>query len=92
MSHDDYSSGTNKLGSGNSFSIIIHLWLWAATYVTGFGKTHHLHTKINNLEIRNSITQSVISQEGLKLHAYNLLQIYSYLIAIRLPIPQCTAS
>ena len=44
------------------------------------------------LEIRNSITQSVISREGLKLHAYNLLQIYSYLLAIRLPTPQCTAS
>ena len=43
------------------------------------------------LEIRNSIIQSVISQEGLKLHAYNLLQIYNYLIAIRLPTPQCTA-
>ena len=44
------------------------------------------------LEICNSIIQSVISREGLKLHAYNLLQIYSYLIAIRLPTPQCTAS
>ena len=31
------------------------------------------------LEIRNSIIQSVISREGLKLHAYNSLQIYSYL-------------
>ena len=30
------------------------------------------------LEIRNSIIQSVISQEDSKLHAYNLLQIYSY--------------
>ena len=40
------------------------------------------------LEIRNSIIQSVISQEGLKLHAYNSLQIYSYLIAIRLPTTQ----
>ena len=44
------------------------------------------------LEIRNSIIQSVISREGLKLHAYNLLQIYSYLIAIRLPTTQSTAS
>ena len=38
------------------------------------------------LEIRNSIIQSVISQEGLKLHAYNSLQIYSYLIAIGYPL------
>ena len=44
------------------------------------------------LEIRNSIIQSVISREGLKLQAYNSLQIYSYLIAIRLPTPQCKAS
>ena len=43
-------------------------------------------------EIRNSIIQSVISREGLKLHAYNSLQIYSYLIAIRLPTAQSTAS
>ena len=46
-------------------------------YVTGFGKTRHLH-KDKYLEIHNSIIQSVISQEGLKLHAYNSLQIYSY--------------
>ena len=44
------------------------------------------------LEIRNSIIQSEISWEGLKLHAYNLLQIYGYLIAIRLPTAQSTAS
>ena len=44
------------------------------------------------LEIRNSIIQSVISRDGSKLHAYNLLQIYSYLIAIRLPTAQSTAS
>ena len=44
------------------------------------------------LEIRNSIIQSAISREGLKLHAYNSLQIYSYLIAVRLPIAQSTAS
>ena len=31
-----------------------------------------------------------MSQESLKLHAYNSLQIYSYLIAIRLPTAQCT--
>ena len=44
------------------------------------------------LEICNSIIQSVISREGLKLHAYNSLQMYSNLIAIKLPTPQCTAS
>ena len=60
-------------------------------YVTGFGKTCHLRTD-KYLEIHNSIIQSVISREGLKLHAYNSLQIYSYLIAIRLPTPQCRAS
>ena len=78
-----------KLGTDNSISIIICLWLWAASYVTGYGKTHRLRTKIN---IYKYVIQSVISREGLKLHAYNLLQIYSYLIAIRLPTPQCTAS
>ena len=57
--------------------------------VTGFGKTRHLCTY---LEIRNSIIQSVISREGSKLHAYNLLQIFSYLIAIRLPTAQSAAS
>ena len=45
-----------------------------------------------SLQLRNSIIQSVIPREGLKPHAYNLLQIYSYLIATRLPILQCTAS
>ena len=44
------------------------------------------------LEIRNLIIQNVISREGLKLHAYNLPQIISYLIAIRLPTAQSTAS
>ena len=43
-------------------------------------------------EIRNSIIQSVISREGSKLHAYNSQQIYNYLIAIRLPMAQSTAS
>ena len=51
-------------------------WLW---------ENPPLMHKDKYLEIRNSIIQSVISQEGLKLHAYNSLQIYSYLIAIRLP-------
>ena len=44
------------------------------------------------LDIHDSIIQSVISREGSKLHAYNSLQIYSYLIAIRLPTAQFTAS
>ena len=48
--------------------------------MTGFGKTHHALThKDKYLEIHNSIIQKVISREGSKLHAYNLLQIYSYL-------------
>ena len=51
-----------------------------------------LTQKDKYLEIRNLIIQNVIFWEGLKLHAYNSLQIYSYLIAIRLPTPQCTAS
>ena len=46
--------------------------------MTGFGKPTITH-KDKYLEICNSIIQSVICQEGLKLHAYNLLQIYSYL-------------
>ena len=58
-------------------------WLWENPPVTH---------KDKYLEIRNSIIQSVISREGLKLHAYNSLQIYSYLIAIRLPTAQSTAS
>ena len=65
----------------NSLNIICD-WLW---------KNPPLTHKDKYLEISNSIIQSVISREGLKLHAYNLLQIYSYLIAIRLPTPQCTA-
>ena len=36
--------------------------------MTGFGKMYHLQTKIKlYIEIRNSIIESVISQEGLKL-------------------------
>ena len=49
---------------------------------TGFRKTATYAQK-KYLEIRNLIIQNVLSQEGLKLQAYNLLQIYSYLIAIR---------
>ena len=63
--------------------IVICDWLWENPPVTH---------KDKYLEIRNSIIQSVISREGLKLHAYNSLQIYSYLIAIRLPTAQSTAS
>ena len=58
-------------------------WLWENPPLTH---------KDKYLEIRNSIIQSVISREGSKLHAYNSLQIYSYLIAIRLPTAQSTAS
>ena len=58
-------------------------WLW---------ENPPLMHKDKYLEIRNSIIQSVISREGSKLHAYNSLQIYSYLIAIRLPTAQSTAS
>ena len=42
-------------------------WLW---------ENLPLMHKDKYLEIRNSIIQSVISREDLKLHAYNLLQIY----------------
>ena len=68
--------------SADNFVIICD-WLWENPPLTH---------KDKYLEIRNSIIQSVISREGLKLHAYNSLQIYSYLIAIRLPTAQCTAS
>ena len=53
----------------------------------GFGKLPLMH-KDKYLEIHNLIIQSVLSQDGLKLQVYNLLQIYSYLIAIRLPTAQ----
>ena len=43
-------------------------------------------------QIRNSIFQSVISQECLKLQTCNLLWMYTYIIATRLPTPQCTVS
>ena len=58
-------------------------WLW---------ENLPLMHKDKYLEIHNSITHSVISPEGLKPHAYYSLQIYSYLIAIRLPTAQITAS
>ena len=58
-------------------------WLW---------ENPPLMHKDKYWEIRNSIIQSVICQEGLKLQACNLLWIYSHLIALRLPTPQCTAS
>ena len=45
------------------------------TYVTGFGKTHQLCTKI--------IIQSILFPEGIKLHACNLLHSYSYSRSIR---------
>ena len=43
-------------------------------------------------EIHNSIIRSILSREDLKLQACSLIQIYNYLLAIRLPTPQCTAS
>ena len=58
-------------------------WIW---------ENPPLMHKDKYLEIHNSIIHSVISQESLKLHAYNSLQMYSYLIAIRLPTAQSTAS
>ena len=67
------------LGTAN----IICDWLWENPPLTH---------KDKYLEILNSIIQSVISREGLKLHAYNSLQIYSYLIVIRLPTTQSTTS
>ena len=39
-----------------------------------------------DIEKYRSIIQSVISREGLKLQTYNLLWIYSYLIAIGYPL------
>ena len=58
-------------------------WLW---------ENLPLMHKDKYLETSNSIIHSVISREGSKLHAYNSLQICSYLIAIRLPTAQSTAS
>ena len=58
-------------------------WLW---------KNLPLMHKDKYLEIHNSVIQSVISREGLKSHTYNSLQIYSYLIAIKLLTAQSTAS
>ena len=57
-------------------------WLW---------ENPTLMHKDKYLEIRSSVIQSVISLEGLKPHAYNLLQIYSHLIAKRLLTPHCRA-
>ena len=66
-----------------SWNAYICDWLWENPPLTN---------KDKYLEICNSIIQSVISREGLKLQAYNSLQIYSYLIAIRLPTAQSTAN
>ena len=77
-----YSSWT-CLGEKYHPLLFVCDWLWENPPLTH---------KDKYLEIRNSIIQSVISREGLKLQAYNLLQIYSYLIAIRLSTEQSTAS
>ena len=65
------------------FKTTLTIWLW---------ENPPLAHKDKYLEVHNSIIQSVISQEGSKLHAYISLQIYSYLIAIKLPTAQSTAS
>ena len=67
----------------NEYYLLICDWLWENPPLT---------YKDKYLEIRISIINSVISREGSKLHAYDSLQIYSYLIAIRLPSAQSIAS
>ena len=67
---------TKSIGKLPILAITICDWLW---------ESPSLMHKDKYFEIRNSIIQSLISREGSKLHAYNLLQTYSYLIAIRLP-------
>ena len=54
-------------------------WLWINLPLT-------FTDKDEQWEILNSIIQSVISWEGLKLQAYNLLWIYSYSLAIAYPL------
>ena len=73
-----YNKVIISIEGNNYYNNLMHNicdWLWE-----NLPLTH----KDKYLEIRNSIIQSVICREGLKLHAYNSLQIYSYLIAIRL--------
>ena len=61
------------------------------TFVTGFGKTRQLRTKIiAYLEKRNWLIQ--VSIEGLKLQACNFPHSYSYLWSIRLSSLQCIRS
>ena len=81
-----YNKVIISMEGNNYYNNLMHNtcdWLWENPPLTH---------KDKYLEIRNSIIQNVISREGLKLHAYNSLQIYSYLIAIRLPTAQSTAS
>ena len=57
----------------NYVAFLICDWLWENPPLTH---------KDKYLEIRNSIIQCAISWEGLKLHAYNSLQIYSHLVPL----------
>ena len=69
--------------------ILLHRYFqcYSYIYITGFGKACQSHTKIYlEIHIHNSI------QEGLKLQACNLPWMYSYVVAIRLPTPQCIGS
>ena len=72
-----------ELSSIRNYETVICDWLW---------ENLPLMHKDKYLEIRNLIIQSVLSREGLKLHAYNSLQINIFLIGIRLPTAQSTAS
>ena len=72
--------------------MLVYLFNHNVTYGTGFWENPPLTHKDKYLEMHDSIIQILKSCEGSKLHAYNLLQIYSYLIAIRLPTAQSTAS
>ena len=85
LTNNMYHFGYSKNHPNLQLAALLYIcdWLWE-----NLPLTH----KDKYLEICSSIIQSVISREGLKLHAYNLLLMYSYLIAIRLPTPQCTAS
>ena len=72
-----------RLGEKYHPLLFVCTWLWENPPLTH---------EVKYWEIRNSTIQSVMSREGLQLQACNLLWIYNYLIAIRLLIPQCTAS
>ena len=87
-----------------SLNIALNFWTWLSHFHSSYhhellsllwshnGCTCVVTHKDKHWEICNSIIPSVISWEGLKLHAYNSLQIYSYLIAMRLSTAQSTAN